>query len=68
MTYFAVILMILGIWVIKLALSDKTNKYNKTMIGNTSLVMYIVFIGLILFIIGGMLLNAKLGVYDCRWR
>lgn len=68
MTYVAFILMILGIWVIKLAVSDKTGKYSKTIIGNTSLVMYIVFIGSILFIIGGIMLNVKLGVYDCRWR
>ncbi len=68
MIWVAVALMIVGLLVIRFAFSDKSDKYNHVTIGNSSVIMYIVFAGMILFIVGGMILNTKLGVYDCRWR
>ena len=62
----AIVLIITGIAMIMFACSNKSDKHNGIVIGNTSLIMYLILAGLILFIIGGMMLNGILGVYICH--
>lgn len=72
MIYVAILLILAGILTVKFAFSDKSDKYNDVMIGGKngrggdSLIMYIAFAGFILFIIGGIMLNGYLGVYNCH--
>lgn len=72
MIYVAFLLILAGILTVKFAFSDKSDKYNDVMIGGKngkggeSLIMYIAFAGFVLFIIGGVMLNGYLGVYNCH--
>lgn len=72
MIYVAILLILAGIFTVKFAFSDKSDKYNDVMIGGKngkggeSLIMYIAFAGFVLFIIGGIMLNGYLGVYNCH--
>lgn len=72
MIYVSILLILAGIFTVKFAFSDKSDKYNDVMIGRKngkggeSLIMYIAFAGFVLFIIGGTMLNGYLGVYNCH--
>ena len=63
----ALFLIISGILTVRFAFSDKSNKFDNVTIGKDSAIMHIAFLGALLFIVGGMLLNAKLGVYACKY-
>ena len=72
MLYLAILLILVGALTVKFAFSSKSDKYDDVIIGGKdgkggySLIMLIAFIGFILFIIGGTMLNSYLGVYDCH--
>lgn len=72
MIYVAILLILAGILTVKFAFSDKSDKYNDVMIGGKNgkcgynLIMLIAFAGFVLFIIGGVMLNGYLGVYNCH--
>lgn len=69
MIYVAILLILAGILTVKFAFSDKSDKYNDVIIGGKggyNLIMLIAFAGFILFIIGGVMLNGYLGVYNCH--
>lgn len=61
----ALFLIISGILTVLFAFSDKSNKFDNVTIGKDSAIMYIALLGGLLFIIGGTILNVKLGVYGC---
>lgn len=69
MIYVAILLILAGVLTVKFAFSDKSDKYNDVIIGGKggySLIMLIAFAGFVLFIIGGVMLNGYLGVYNCH--
>lgn len=59
----ALFLIISGILTVRFAFSDKSDRFDNVTIGKDSAILYIALIGGLLFIIGGTMLNAKLGVY-----